>query len=389
MHPHPSHEAIEIAEAILFPLAIPLAEPIRMSSETITHASTVLLKLTDQSGRVGWGETSAAPQMTGETVESLLDDLDHLLSQTKHVRWLSHKQIAPEQSRRARARPSARACQETALLDLISQHLGLPVWRLLTQGQAQPGALPVLRMVSGLTDEEEARDIRAHRDKGIFHWKIKVGLGEVKEDIRRVTYIMSVATDCLVSADANGAWSLAESLTFCKGVEGSGLAFVEQALAPNADLSDWTALRSQTTLPIGLDESVANRADLERFFKAQAMDGASLKLIKLGGIVEGVEALRFLNQSRLGANLACKVAETSLSAAATASIGFAGGGANWGLSLSNQYLCEDICAHPLAARNGVFHADQLGAVGIGIIPDEDRVRSLVSTSHSIRAYSRS
>jgi hypothetical protein len=113
------------------------------------------------------------------------------------------------------------------------------------------------------------------------------------------------------------------------------------------------------------------------------MDGASLKLIKLGGMLPGMQAAIELEKRDLNLNLACKVAETSLSAAATASIGFAMNGASWGLSMSNAYLEYDICDTPLTAAEGKLNIEQLNSVGIGVVPNLALVKKTVSSEWGI------
>ena len=113
------------------------------------------------------------------------------------------------------------------------------------------------------------------------------------------------------------------------------------------------------------------------------MDGSSLKLIKLGGMLPGMRAAIELEKRGLHLNLACKVAETSLSAAATAAIGFAMNGASWGLSMSNAYLEYDICDAPLRAVNGKLNIEQLNAVGIGVKPNVALVKQTVSKDWGI------
>jgi L-alanine-DL-glutamate epimerase-like enolase superfamily enzyme len=62
---------MKITQATIYPLSIPLIEPIKMSRELVRDAKIVLLRLTDDEGRQGWGEASVAPLMTGETLDSL------------------------------------------------------------------------------------------------------------------------------------------------------------------------------------------------------------------------------------------------------------------------------------------------------------------------------
>jgi hypothetical protein len=82
-------------------------------------------------------------------------------------------------------------------------------------------------------------------------------------------------------------------------------------------------------------------------------------------------------------NLACKVAETSLSAAAMASLGFAVGDVAWGFSMSNQYLKIDVCDKPLIAIDGHVDTSQLAQSGVGITPNINRVKEVIAKGYSI------
>ena len=66
--------------AQLYPLEIPMSKPIKMAGETLTHAHTLLIRLIDKSGREGWGEASAAPLMTGETLGTIAASTEYLIS---------------------------------------------------------------------------------------------------------------------------------------------------------------------------------------------------------------------------------------------------------------------------------------------------------------------
>jgi hypothetical protein len=81
--------------------------------------------------------------------------------------------------------------------------------------------------------------------------------------------------------------------------------------------------------------------------------------------------------------LACKIAETSLSGAATAAIGFALGEIPWGFSMSNQYLQFDICAQALTAKEGHLDVAQLSDSGIGIKPEESRVKDAIAKAYAL------
>jgi L-alanine-DL-glutamate epimerase-like enolase superfamily enzyme len=85
-------------------------------------------------------------------------------------------------------------------------------------------------------------------------------------------------------------------------------------------------------------------------------------------------------------NLACKVAETTISAAATAHAGFALGDVAWGFSMSNRYLAADVCAQPLVPIHGVVTADQINRPGLGFAPDAARLREFASRTLPVREF---
>ena len=381
---------MKIKSTTLFPLSIPLKSPMKMSGETVTHANTLLLRLIDSVGREGWGETSAAPLMTGETLGSVLANTAYLLNAVKEVSWVDPCGIGNIQSRFLYANSSAKSCIELALLDLFAQAKGESVWSLLRklhriESPAAPDPLPVLRMLGGSLETELA-DARALRDEGYRHWKIKVGIYDLNSDLQRVAAICDVLEGDTISADANGAFTLEQAIAFCRSDLASRLSFVEQPIAASHSITDFVSLKKASPLPICLDESIQGIDTIKLCADNGVMDGASLKLIKLGGMLPGMKAAIELEKRGLNLNLACKVAETSLSAAATASIGFAMNGAPWGLSMSNAYLEYDICDAPLTAAEGRLKVEQLNSVGIGVVPNLALVKKTVSSEWGIIEY---
>src|SRR5215475_5032323 len=52
----------------LFPVAIPLRQPMKMSGVMIREAENLFLRIESADGFIGWGEAASAPAMTGETL---------------------------------------------------------------------------------------------------------------------------------------------------------------------------------------------------------------------------------------------------------------------------------------------------------------------------------
>jgi L-alanine-DL-glutamate epimerase-like enolase superfamily enzyme len=137
-------------------------------------------------------------------------------------------------------------------------------------------------------------------------------------------------------------------------------------------------LHRASGLALCADESIQDEADISAHADAGAAQGVSLKLIKLGGTQALVRAGRLCLTRGLRINLACKVAETTISAAATAHAGFALGDVAWGFSMSNRYLAQDVCAQPLVPLKGAVTTAQFERPGLGFAPDAQWLRAFAS-----------
>ena len=286
--------------------------------------------------------------------------------------------------------PSAKSCLEIALLDLYTQKNSISLWkylRSLTPELALPETteIPLLRMLGGSLEKELA-DAKSFRKAGFKHWKIKVGSLSLDEDLHRIQAISEILEGDVISVDANGAMSLEDAVRLCTSSAASKLSFAEQLIHADSRLADFIFLKQNSPIPICLDESIHGEDEIKELMRVNVLDGASLKLIKTGGVLAAWKSAQTLRNNNLKLNLACKVAETSLAGAAAASIGFAIGNVPWGFSMSNQYLRFDICDRPLIATGGHLDIAQLGSVGVGVTPNLDLVKDAVAQDFPITQY---
>jgi muconate cycloisomerase len=123
-------------------------------------------------------------------------------------------------------------------------------------------------------------------------------------------------------------------------------------------------------VPIGIDEGIHSLGDIETNARAGA-GGVSLKLIKLGGIVNAVEAGKMCQRLGLSVNIAVKIAESSIGSAAALHLACAVPKADWGVSLSHLYLADDVVKRPLALAGGLVTLPD--GPGLGVEVDEAAV----------------
>ena len=376
-----------ITRAQLFPLEIPMIKPIKMAGETLTHAHTVLVRLIDEHGREGWGEASAAPLMTGETLASIAASTQYLLEKLVGVSIDAPTDISARHERVLYGNASAKSCHETALMDLFAQRQGVPLYQLLAgeQSVVQSGRLEMLHMLASGELAQEMEESHALRLQGYRQWKIKVGSGDIKNDVQRVLALCAHLHGDVVSADANQSLSVSQAADIAAaGIKG-GLAFLEQPFRTDM-MKEMGFLHQRTGLALCADESIQDISDIESHCDAHAAQGVSLKLIKLGGTQRMVEAGRLCLARGMRINLACKVAETTISAAATAHTGFALGDVAWGFSMTNRYLLADVCEQALAPVNGAVTTQQFDKPGLGFAPALERLRDFASTTVPMREF---
>jgi glucarate dehydratase len=169
---------------------------------------------------------------------------------------------------------------EAALLDLLGQHLNVPVAALLGEGQqrdkvktlgylfyigdrnrtdlpyySNPGAENEwyrIRHEEALTPEAVVRLAEASQELyGFKDFKLKGGVLEGKEEIKAIKALKERFPDARITLDPNGAWSLNEAVELCKDMHGI-LAYAEDPCGAENGYSGreiMAEFRRQTGLP--------------------------------------------------------------------------------------------------------------------------------------------
>ena len=99
-----------------------------------------------------------------------------------------------------------------------------------------------------------------------------------------------------------------------------------------------------------------------------AARGVGLKLIKLGGLQTVLAAADAAREHGLHVNLAGKVGETSIGAAALLHLAAAMGRPAWGFSITNDYLNGDVVRAPLRVDDGRISLPDGPGLGVDVDP---------------------
>ncbi len=351
-------------------ISLPMTQPMKMAGVEIRTADNVLVRLLTDDGVVGWGEAASAPTMTGEFVEGIVTAVRYLAPGLIGQRVDDIETALRTMEQRLVGNSSAKAAIEIALHDSLGRTRHVPVYQLL--GGAKRTRVPALRMLAQGTIEDDCADAERFKAEGFIAWKIKVGANDPAYDAERTRRIcQTLGRGHLISADANQGWTVEQAIEYLRCIEDCDLDFLEQPVDGH-DIEGMARVARSTRVAIGSDEGLHALDDIRRHHECAAIRGGSLKAIKLGGIANVMQAARLCDQLRLEVNLACKIAESSIATAAVLHLAAAVPSVKWGVSLSSQYLAQDVVTEPLAIVAG--HATVPAGPGLGVDMDEQRVR---------------
>ena len=364
----PARAAIRRIEPIA--VSLPMTKPMKMAGVLIKAADNVLVRVELDGGHVGWGEAASAHSMTGETVESMMAAVRHMAPALLDMDGADIEAVSTRMDQLMYYNQSAKSAVEMALHDALGKALNKPVYELL--GGKKRSRVPVLWLLGTGSIDGDIAEAKAKQAAGFVAFKVKVGVGDPLDDALRTRKVCeALGRGLLISSDANQGYSLEQALAYVKAVDGSGLDFFEQPISGH-NIDGMATLAAATGIPIGFDEGLHGMEDLLQHHERKAARGCSLKTIKLGGLKGVMHAAELCQKLGMHVNLACKVAESGIAAASLMHLAAAVPEVAWGVSISSQYLADDIVRATIKVVDG--HAEVPGGVGLGVEVDEAKVR---------------
>lgn len=206
----------------------------------------------------------------------------------------SAEELAMYVSERCQFYPKiAQALVDNTLVDLEAKRAGVPACEIL--GGSFQDAIPCNECIFWGDDESMKRNIAFYRNAGFSKIKVRVGVGSLEDDLRRLAYLRNTYGDTIqLCIDANGAWTADEALHAVAAFARFDLDYVEQPTIAG----DWEALNRvarESGHCIVIDEGLQTDADVERLCKADGNMVAHLKIAKAGGVRPMVDIGRRLH----------------------------------------------------------------------------------------------
>lgn len=270
---------------------IPVERPVRTSFGTMLDRPSVLIRLEDGDGCVGWGEVWCNyPSVGAEhrarfllaTVLPLAAELD-LFSQPERLWPELTRRLAVLAIQTGETGPIAQtiAGLDCAVQDLAARRAGEPLWRWLNQA-ARP-QVPVY--ASGINPDgaaEAARDAIAAGYAGV---KIKIGFDSELDQANLRGARELIGSDVPLMADANQGWSLEQALDFAPVCNELGLAWLEEPLRHDAPDADWIALGDRLSIPLAAGENFSSTDEFEELPERRGLGVLQPDLGKWGGAI--------------------------------------------------------------------------------------------------------
>lgn len=243
----------------------------------------VIIRLKDDNGNEGWGESVPLTHYSGETASTaaaaLREATGNLIKRSLDDPLAEIDRLTDFSKQHA-----ARVGLEVALLDLLGKTTGKSITHWL--GGERRTEISLYRGIGLLSPREAIERAQKYHDRGVSTFKVKVGV-DLEKDAERVLALRKAFGNKInIRMDANGGYSPEEALRFCEKLVDARIEHLEQPVRPEEDSIFQVCRRIRAMgVPVAVDESLLSDEDAKRFIDEDAVDAGVLKSIKFGGPV--------------------------------------------------------------------------------------------------------
>jgi L-alanine-DL-glutamate epimerase-like enolase superfamily enzyme len=333
---------------------------------------SILVRLTDENGVQGWGQSVPIETWTYETVESVESTLRHYLAPA--ILGADPSDLADIHARMDRAirpsfsvgQPLCKAGIDLACYDLWGKQTDKSVSELL--GGASKKQIKLSWTIQAPTLAGAEKQLEEGRAHGYDSFNIKVGPPQTPAyDLEVVRAVTQFAPHGFHWCDANTNYDLDTALMMASKFADLGLKGLESPLPPNC-IRAYQAVKRLGALPILMDEGIVSPVEVAEFIALEMFDGVAMKVARCGGLWNTVGIARLLREN--GSLLfASGLTDPELSMAATAHF-FAWAGLEFPAAVNGpQYLVDRGTMDPSFRPRGDSMVVPTGP-GLGIeLPD--------------------
>ena len=301
------------AELVIFQTELPM-RAFEHAAATRKTSQAIIVRLRTRSGRVGWGEALPRAYVTGETLETVVEDFERIFGPALREcrcegdlhQTVMHLPCVDDD----RVVTAARGAVELAAIAAF----GIPWYRECADRTRSP--MPQISGVLGSRDPDKtSRLLRRMRLYGLRHFKLKLGFDDETDEANlraahRQLRRSLAAGVCSLRVDVNSAWKYKEVPERIEHFRAYGVSAVEQPcdVRPH-QLVD---LAYRCRLPLIADESCLTEQDARVLFGAEGRVWPTLRLGKNGGLGPVSRMARGAAAERVPFVLGCLVGESGI-----------------------------------------------------------------------------
>ena len=282
---------MKIAAIEVFLLGFPfkavfvLAGGVAGDPKALSHR--VLVRLTTESGSVGWGEATPTPRWTYETSETIVTTLRNYLAPAvigieawnlQALHQAMDRAISPGVTTGS---PLAKSAIDVAAHDALGRALGVPIYQLL--GGCRRTRFDLTWMISLQRPDEAEAAVAEGLEAGYTTFDVKIGMHGEQGDFNLVQRTRRAAGERSVQVDANRGYRVDAAIRQSRRFADQGVALFEQPL-DGFNLSGYRRLNAASPVPIGIDESLRSVPDLLEYVRADAIGVAVAKVQRNAGL---------------------------------------------------------------------------------------------------------
>ena len=345
-------------------LSIELKKPFITALRRVDKIDDILIKIHTDTALVGYGEACAVTAITGTTNDKLLKDLEEtifpiLLSQEIDTDLIFKK------LHNCKVSPEAKACLDIALFDILSKQANKSLYAYLGASSS------ILKTDLTISVDEPSvmqRDAEEAVKQGFEILKVKLDK-DLTKNIQRLNMINAVLPSHVrLRLDPNQSFHLEGCLNLLNTVNTKNIECIEQPFEAK-DIISMKSLKQKSIVPVLADESLFTQEDAQILLEEEAIDLLNIKLMKCGGIYEGIQicalAKKYGKNCMIGSML-----EGPISLLAAASLGLSQDNIIMADLDSPLYLKDHPLLKPFNIHKDSINLDN--TIGLGI--DEIMIR---------------
>lgn len=278
---------MNITKVETFVLSNELKDSFFFSQWEYSERRICVVKVSTDSGIVGWGEGYGPADVISAGVKNLMPFLLGKNPIEQETLWFEMYRRTLDYARRG-VLAAAISAVDVALWDIKGKALNLPV-SVLMGGQHRSKVMPYATGLyfsqSNNLAEKLADEASLYVQQGFKAIKMKVGYS-IKEDIKHIKAVReAIGEDIQLMVDANHAYSLREATRLARLMEPYNIGWFEEPVSPEF-YHHYRELRNKTTIPISGGECEYLRYGFQQLLSNDSVDILQVDICGAGGLTE-------------------------------------------------------------------------------------------------------